>query len=145
MPSNGAQTLLDVVPQLLEVAATEAGQPQAVPRASTLSVPPDSQSDQMQTALKECITALQSVWVQRHTIISTKKTQEEIRLQTSTSSLTAPPTMPSENKVSDVLDQAFASTHLQIFTAISNLQRRMFIIQSGISPSCDTAEAAVSE
>ena len=33
----------------------------------------------------------------------------------------------------DVLDQAFASTHMQIFSSISNLQRRLLLIQSGIT------------
>ena len=35
--------------------------------------------------------------------------------------------------MSSALDQSFAGTHMQIFTAISHLQRRMLLIQSGIS------------
>ena len=45
----------------------------------------------------------------------------------------APPTPTSEYQVSSALDQALAGTHMQIFTAISNLQRRMLLIQSGIN------------
>ena len=100
-----------------------------------LSVPPEWQSDLMQNALRECITTLQSVFVQRHTIISTKKTQDEVVKQevTTAAASMAPPTPTSEYQVSSSLDQAFAGTHMQIFTAISNLQRRMLLIQSGIN------------
>ena len=89
----------------------------------------------MQSALRECITTLQSVFVQRHTIISTKKAQDEVEKQqvTTAASSMAPATPTGEYQVSSALDQAFAGTHMQIFTAISHLQRRMLLIQSGIS------------
>ena len=89
----------------------------------------------MQNALRECITTLQSVFVQRHTIISTKKTQDEVCKQQVTTAATSmvPPTPTGEYQMSSALDQSFAGTHMQIFTAISHLQRRMLLIQSGIS------------
>ena len=43
--------------------------------------------------------------------------------------------------MSDALDQAFAITHLQNFNAISNLQRRMLLIQS-IKGGCDRGDLA---
>ena len=68
----------------------------------------------MQNALRECITTLQSVFVQRHTIISTKKTQDEVVKEEVTTAATsmAPPTPTSEYQVSSALDQAFAGTHM---------------------------------
>ena len=80
-----------------------------------LTVPPEWQSDQMQTALKECITALQSVFVQRHTIISTKSTQDEMLKQQeamAASQMTASIPNGQKYSMSDALDQAFAVTHL---------------------------------
>ena len=35
-------------------------------------------------------------------------------------------------KMEEALDHAFANSHSQIFAAISNLQRRLLLIQSGI-------------
>ena len=35
-------------------------------------------------------------------------------------------------KMEEALDHAFANSHSQIFTAISSLQRRLLLIQSGI-------------
>ena len=79
----------------------------------------------------------------RHTIMSTKKQQIELN------GLGTQPSMQQQeesnfkqgggddddapSKIDYVLDEAFASTHMQIFSAISILQRRLLLIQSGIT------------
>jgi len=74
-------------------------------------VPPVWQSEQMQLALKECITAMQNAFVQRHTIITTKKSQHDLATSLGSNLAITPDQIQLHSQMDNVLDQAFVNSH----------------------------------
>ena len=97
------------------------------------AVPPQTQSVQMQSALQDCITSLQHVYVQRHSIIAAKSDLTGAKLQEVQ--------LPMASTKPDIaLDQAFATSHGQLLGSIATLQKRLLLIQQvALSPTLASA------
>lgn len=106
----------------------------------------------MQSALQDCITSLQHVYVQRDAIINAKtqmslegellrqgETLPKVDSQTSSDGRIDKDLKESNRRV---LDEAFAASHSQLLSSIATLQKRLIVIQTGLASSPAVTETS---